>query len=112
MEENGYKRPYENNKNSNNYKKPYKNNYNRDENKFKNNNYSNSDNREAKQFKNRNYSNTNNRDSNQFNKKQNGSSKHNYVKDDSKLHPSWIAKKQMENKLKLKFEGKKLTFDD
>jgi hypothetical protein len=31
----------------------------------------------------------------------------------AKLHPSWQAKKQMEDKLKkLKFEGKKMTFND
>jgi hypothetical protein len=31
----------------------------------------------------------------------------------SKLHPSWLAKKQMEDKLKsLKFNGKKTTFGD
>ena len=32
--------------------------------------------------------------------------------DTSKLHPSWQAKKQMEERSKLKFEGKKLKFDD
>ena len=33
--------------------------------------------------------------------------------DTASLHPSWQAKKQMEDKLKsLKFEGKKLKFDD
>ena len=28
------------------------------------------------------------------------------------LHPSWVAKKQMEERSKMKFEGKKLKFDD
>ena len=32
--------------------------------------------------------------------------------DTSKLHPSWQAKKQLEERSKLKFEGKKLKFDD
>jgi len=35
------------------------------------------------------------------------------AEDLSKLHPSWQAKKLMEDKLKnMKFEGKKLKFDD
>lgn len=29
-----------------------------------------------------------------------------------KLHPSWQAKKQMEDRAKLKFSGKKMVFDD
>lgn len=32
--------------------------------------------------------------------------------DTTNLHPSWQAKKQMEDRAKLKFSGKKLTFDD
>lgn len=32
--------------------------------------------------------------------------------DTANLHPSWQAKKQMEDRAKLKFSGKKLTFDD
>jgi hypothetical protein len=35
------------------------------------------------------------------------------AEDLSKLHPSWVAKKQMEEKLKdMKFAGKKITFND
>jgi hypothetical protein len=30
----------------------------------------------------------------------------------SNLHPSWQAKKEMEEKTKVKFEGKKKTFSD
>ena len=63
------------------------------------------------------YNNHYNRDNNQrdshYNKSYSTQSNNTFSQSETtKLHPSWQAKKQMEAKSNVKFEGKKLKFDD